>query len=122
MYTVLFTIVTIFLVVEAFALGMIVDGSANLYNLYYTNKVQQPDIAERAKKVMKSEASSLILLLLCFIATVLVFVGTLKNYTDEKLLDYKNGNIQCEEIIKTKNRPNETPQVDTTYRFYKVKK
>ncbi len=122
MYTVLVIFATFFLVVEAFALGMMLFEIADSYEMYRTYKTQQPDVAIRANEYMSSELSSLITLLLCFIATVLVFVGTLKNYTDEKLLDYKNGNIQCEEIIKTKNRPNETPQVDTTYRFYKVKK
>ena len=122
MYTALLTFVTFLLFVEVFALGMMIDEIANLYELYYTNKVQKPDIAKRAKEVMRSETSSVILLLLCIIGTVLTFVGALKSYTDEKLLDYKNGNIQCEEIVQTKNRPNETPQVDTTYRFYKVKK
>lgn len=122
MYTVLFTFVTFFLVFEAFASGMMINEIADLYGLYHINKALQPDIAERAKEQLKSNVSSTIVLLLCIIATVLIFVSTLKSYTDEKLLDYKNGNIQCEEIIETKNRPNETPQVDTTYRFYKVKK
>lgn len=122
MYIALFIFIIFFLFVEAFALGMMIYGISNLYDSCHINKTVHPDIAERAKEAMRSEVSSLIILLLCFIATVLMFVGTLKNYTDKKLLDYKNGNIQCEEIIKTKNRPNETPQVDTTYRFYKVKK
>ena len=122
MYTVLLTFVTFFLVFEAFVLGMMIYGISNLYDSYHINKTLRPDIAERDEEHIKSEFSSAIVLLLCIIATVLIFVGTFKNYTNEKLLDYKNGNIQCEEIIKTKNRPNEVPQVDTTYRFYKVKK
>lgn len=123
MYTVLFTFVTFFLVFEAFALGMMVYEIADLYQFYQVNKtLQRPDVVKRFEEHIRSNVSSAIILLLCIIATVLIFVGTLENHIDEKLLDYKNGNIQCEEIIKTKNRPNETPQVDTTYRFYKIKK
>lgn len=119
-----FLILTLSLIFfEAFGLGMMLYNIADLHMYYKLNKgLNKTELADKFHEMIKSNVSSMIVMALCIIGTVIIFIGGLNAYTNKKLYDYKNGDIQCEEIVKTRNRPNEAPQVDTTYRFYKVKK